>query len=191
MIPAEQAAGSTLIKVWDRLVRSLHWLLAAAMVTAWTSGHWQPRWFDIVHHWAGYVVGAVVLVRLVWGFAGGRYARFTQFLRGHRQTLAYARQLGAGTEPRYIGHNPLGGWMVLALLLVSVALSLTGFLYTTEWLWGYEWLENLHAALAWLVMVLVIGHLTGVVFTCWRHRENLVAAMLSGRKRAPQDGDID
>lgn len=191
MIPAEQGAGSVLIKVWDRLVRSLHWLLAAAMVTAWTSGHWQPPWFDLVHHWSGYVVAVVVLVRLVWGFAGGRYARFRQFVRGPRPTLAYARQLRAGAEPRYIGHNPLGGWMVLALLLVSAALSLTGYLYTTEWLWGYEWLENLHAALAWLVMVLVIGHLTGVVFTCWRHRENLVAAMVSGRKRAAQSGDID
>lgn len=191
MIPAEQAAGATLIKVWDRLVRSLHWLLAAAMVTAWTSGHWQPSWFDEVHHGAGYVVAAVVLVRLAWGVVGGRYARLRQFVRGPRPTLAYARQLRAGAEPRYIGHNPLGGWMVLALLLVSAALSLTGYLYTTEWLWGYEWLENLHAALAWVVMVLVIGHLTGVVFTCWRHRENLVAAMISGRKRAAQNGDID
>lgn len=191
MSPASQAAAGGWIKVWDRLVRSLHWLLATAMVTAWTSGHWQPPWFDEVHHTAGYVAFAIVLIRAAWGFAGGRYARFRQFVRGPASTLAYARQLRAGAEPRYIGHNPLGGWMVLALLLVTAAVSLTGWLYTTEWLWGYEWLENLHALLAWFVMVLVMAHLLGVVFTCWRHRENLVAAMLNGRKRAAQAGDID
>lgn len=181
-----------MIKVWDGLVRSLHWLLAVAVVTAWTSGHWPPRrWFDEVHHYAGYVAGAAVLLRLVWGFTGGRYARFAQFVRSPRATWAYALQVRAAREPRYLGHNPLGGWMVLALLAAAASLSLTGFLYTTEWLWGYEWLSDLHAALAWLLMVLVIGHLAGVVFTCWRHRENLVAAMFSGRKPAAHPGDID
>jgi len=179
------------VRVWDRLVRSLHWLLAASVVTAWISGHWPSPWFDEIHHTAGYLAGAVVLLRLVWGFAGGRYARFAQFLRGPRATLAYARQLRAGREPRYIGHNPLGGWMVLALLIVTAALSLTGILYISDWLWGYEWLFDLHAALAWLSLVLVLGHLSGVAFTCWRHRENLVAAMCSGRKRAAEAGDID
>lgn len=190
MIPAEQAAGATLIKVWDRLVRSLHWLLAAAMVTAWTSGHWQPSWFDEVHHGAGYVVAAVVLVRLAWGFAGGRYARLRQFVRGPRPTLAYARQMRAGAEPRYIGHNPLGGWMVLALWSTAAALSLSGWLYTTDWLWGYAWLSDLHAWLAWGLLTLVIGHLGGVAVTSLRHRENLVAAMFSGHKRPPVGDDI-
>lgn len=191
MSAAPQPAAGGWIQVWDRLVRSLHWLLAAAMVTAWTSGHWQPQSFELVHHGAGYLALAIVLIRAAWGFAGGRYARFRQFVRGSGETLAYARQLRTGAEPRYIGHNPLGGWMVLALLLVAAALSVSGWLYTTEWLWGYEWLENLHALLAWLVLVLVMAHLLGVAFTCWRHRENLVAAMLSGRKRAAQAGDID
>jgi cytochrome b len=178
------------IRVWDRLVRSLHWLLAAAAGTAWASGHWQPRHFDAVHHTAGYVCAAAVLLRLLWGVAGSRYARLRQFVRGPQAVWAYARALRAGHEPRYIGHNPLGGWMVLALWTCAAALSLSGFLYTTDWLWGYAWLENLHALLAWGLMALVIGHLGGVAMTSRRHREHLVAAMLTGDKRAAAPGDV-
>lgn len=179
------------IRVWDRLVRLLHWTLAGAIVTAWVSGHWQPEDFDAVHHTAGYVALAAVALRLVWGFIGSRHARLAQFLRNPRAVLTYARALRAGHEPRYIGHNPLGGWMALVLWLCAAALSLTGWLYTTEWLWGYAWLEALHAALGWLVAGLVSAHLGGVVMTSWRHRENLVGAMFSGLKRAPEGSDID
>ncbi|MBI3350744.1 MAG: cytochrome b/b6 domain-containing protein [Burkholderiales bacterium] len=179
------------IRVWDALVRALHWTLAAAVATALISGHWPPSHFDAVHHTAGYVAGAAVALRLAWGFAGGRYARLAQFVRSPRAVLAYARAMRAGHEPRYIGHNPLGGWMVLLLWGVAFAVSATGWLYTTDWLWGYEWLSDLHAALAWLIATLVIGHLGGVVMASWRHRENLVGAMFSGRKRVPEAGDID
>jgi cytochrome b len=178
------------IRVWDRVVRSLHWLLVIAVVTAWISGHWPGRWFEEVHHGAGYLAGAVVLLRAAWGFVGTRHARFAQFVRGPAGTLEYARRLRRASEPRYVGHNPLGGWMVLALLATAAAASLTGVLYVTEWLWGYAWLETLHAALAWLLLLLVGGHLGGVFFTARRHRERLVRAMLDGRKRAPASDDI-
>lgn len=178
------------IRVWDRLVRGLHWTLAAAIATAWISGHWPPRHFDAWHHTAGYAAGAAVALRLVWGFAGGRYARLAQFVRGPCAVLDHARAMHAGREPRYIGHNPLGGWMVLALWSAAAALTLTGWLYTTDWLWGYEWLSDLHAALAWLIAILVLGHLGGVAMTSRRHGENLVGAMFSGRKRPPEEGDI-
>ncbi|HEV6965158.1 MULTISPECIES: cytochrome b/b6 domain-containing protein [Roseateles] len=178
------------LRVWDAAVRVLHWTLASAVATAWISGHWPPRHFDAWHHTAGYVAGAAVVLRLAWGWAGSGYARLGQFLRGPRAVLAYARALRAGREPRYLGHNPLGGWMVVLLWAVAGALSLTGWLYTTDWLWGYEWLSDLHAALAWLIATLVAGHLGGVAVTGWRHRENLVASMLSGMKRAPEGDDI-
>lgn len=181
-----------LIRVWDLLLRALHWLLAASVITAWASGHWQSgRWFDEIHHTAGYVAGGVVISRLIWGFVGTRYARFVQFVRSLRATLQYARQVVQGSERRHIGHNPLGAYMVVALLLTVAASSLTGFLYTTEWLWGYEWLENLHAALGWLIAILVPCHLAGVALSSRRHRENLVAAMINGRKRGAEPGDID
>lgn len=178
------------LRVWDPLVRALHWGLTAAVVTAWVSGHWPPQDFDAVHHTAGYAAAAAIALRLVWGVVGSGYARLTQFVRGPRAVLAYARALRAGHEPRHIGHNPLGGWMVLALWGCAGALSLTGWLYTTDWLWGYEWLSDLHALLAWLMLACVAGHLGGVALTSWRHRENLIAAMLTGEKRAPAGEDI-
>ena len=179
------------IRVWDPLVRVLHWTLAGAVATAWVSGHWPPSHFDAWHHGAGYVAAAAVALRLIWGFAGRGHARLGQFVRGPRAVLAYARALRAGQEPRYVGHNPLGGWMVLLLWASAAALVLTGWLYTTDWLWGYEWLSDLHADLAWLIATLVIGHLGGVVVTSWRHRENLIAAMFSGSKRAADGTDVD
>lgn len=178
------------IRVWDALVRVLHWTLATAVATCWISGHWPPRHFDDWHHTAGYVAAAAVVLRLIWGFAGRGYARLAQFVRGPHDVLAYARDLRAGRERRYIGHNPLGGWMVLALWSTAAALAFTGWLYTTDWLWGYGWLSDLHAWLAWGIAALVVGHLGGVVLTSWRHRENLVGAMFSGSKRSPETGDV-
>jgi cytochrome b len=178
------------VRVWDGLVRTLHWTLAIAVAIALVSGHWPPADFDTVHHLAGYATLAAIALRLVWGFTGPRYARLAQFVCGPRATLAYARALRAGREPRHLGHNPLGGWMAVALWATAAAAAATGWLYTTEWLWGYAWLEWLHAALAWVVVALLAGHLGGVAMTSWRHRENLVAAMFSGMKRAPADNDI-
>ena len=192
MTTGARPSAAAPVLVWGRLVRSLHWLLAAAVFTAWASGHWPPRHgFDDIHHTAGYVAGAVVLVRLAWGLLGPRHARFAQFVHGPAATWRYARQLRAGHEPRHLGHNPLGAWMVVALLSCIAALSLSGALYTTEWLWGYDWLSQLHAWLAWLLTALLPLHLTGVALASWRHRENLAAAMLNGRKRAAAAGDID
>ncbi len=178
------------LRVWDVLVRVLHWTLAGAVATNLITGHWPPRDFDTIHHVSGYVAAAAIALRVVWGVVGSRYARLAQFVRSPRTVLAYARALRAGHEARYLGHNPLGGWMVLLLWGTAAAVALTGWLYTTDWLWGYEWLSDLHAALAWAVLTLVIGHVGGVIVTSWRHRENLVAAMFSGRKRAPANDDI-
>jgi cytochrome b len=178
------------VRVWDTLVRVLHWTLAGAIATGWISGHWPPQRFDAVHHTAGYIAAAAVALRLAWGVAGSRYARLAQFVRGPRAVLAYTRALHTGRAPRHVGHNPLGGWMVLALWTTAAALALTGWLYTTDWLWGYAWLSDLHAWLAWAIASLVIGHLGGVLMMSWRHRESLVAAMFSGTKRAPADDDI-
>jgi len=111
-------------------------------------------------------------------------------VRGPRAVLRYAVQLRAGREARHIGHNPLGGWMVLLLLACVAGLGLTGWLYTTDRFWGMAWLDQLHQALAWALLALVALHLAGVLFTSLRHRENLVAAMFSGDKQPPGANDI-
>ena len=174
------------VKVWDLLVRLFHWALVAALAAAWLS----TLGFFRAHEPAGYVALGIVLVRLVWGFAGSRYARFAQFVRAPIWTMDYAARLWAGREPRYLGHNPLGSWMVLALLACVASLGMTGWLYTTDTFWGIAWLDQLHGTLAWLLLALAALHVAGVAFTSWRHRENLARAMVTGNKAPPGARDI-
>jgi cytochrome b len=166
-------------KVWDPLVRIVHWGLVASVCVAWlvTDGR--------VHDTAGYAALALVAIRVAWGFVGSGHARFASFIVSPRSALDYANEVAAGAEPRYIGHNPLGGWMILALLGTAAATSLSGWLYTTDAFWGVAWVEQLHAAFAYLLLALAVLHVAGVIFTSTRQRENLVVAMFHGRKRSP------
>jgi cytochrome b len=178
------------VKVWDRPVRLLHWTLVAAVAAGWFStvpdSGVPARW----HQPAGYAALAAVALRLVWSRFGSRHAALG-FLRAPRATWAYARSLAAGTERRHVGHNPLGGWMIAALMVCIAGLALSGWLYTTDRLWGDETVETVHRWLAWLLVGLAGLHVAGVLFTSWRQRENLVAAMLSGEKRPAAPGDVD
>ena len=146
---------------------------------AWTTRHGAADW----HERFGYAVGAIVAIRLAWGWIGPQYARFAQFLRSPAATTRYAIQVLDGTEPRHLGHNPLGGWMVVSLLAASALTVATGWLYTTDAYWGVRWVESLHGASSDALLVLATVHLAGVLYTSVRHRENLVAAMIHGRKR--------
>jgi cytochrome b len=165
--------------VWSLWLRLLHWLLALSMITSFVTHEGGGQ----LHEWSGYVALAAALARVVMGFVGSGYWRFSQFVRSIPVTLEYARSVLKKTEARHIGHNPLGGWMVLALLGDAIATGFTGWLYTTDRFFGYEWLGNLHNALGHAFVPLLILHLAGVVFTSLRHRENLAAAMLHGKKR--------
>jgi cytochrome b len=170
-------------RVWDPLVRIGHWLLALSVLTAWLTRHSPGRW----HEWIGYASLAIVAVRLLWGWRGSRYARFAEFLRSPRDTLKYTHAMWGGREPRSIGHNPLGGWMVVALLVVVTLVGASGWLYTTDRYWGVEWVETLHDALANVLFALVGLHVAGVLYASVRHRENLIGAMFHGRKHVDAD----
>ena len=172
------------IRVWDLLVRISHWSVAGGIAAAWfVHGGW--------HEWIGYAVLAVVTLRVGWGIVGTRYARFTQFARSPAATLHYGKQLLAHQEPRHIGHNPLGGWMIISLLLTVTGVCVSGWLYTTDRFWGEAWVEQVHEGLTYLLIGLIALHIGGVIFSSLRHGENLVAAMLHGRKRAPGPADIE
>lgn len=175
---AQELPGST-IQVWDPLVRLGHWLLVLSIAIAWLTREAAGQW----HEWIGYASLGVVTVRIAWGWLGPRTARFADFVRSPAATLRYGQQVLAGCEARYTGHNPLGAWMIVALLLASALVGFSGWLYTTDTYWGVEWVENLHSILADALLVLVGLHVAGVVFSSWRHHENLVAAMFHGRKR--------
>lgn len=166
------------IRVWDAVVRLSHWVLVGSVALSVLG---LVAWFG-VHRPAGYVALAVALVRIVWGFVGSAPARFASFVRGPRATWRYARAAMSGTAARHLGHNPLGGWMTLALLVCVIGLGASGWLYTTDAFWGDETVESTHRALAWTLLGLVLSHVVGVAFTSWQHRENLVAAMVDGKK---------
>jgi cytochrome b len=176
------------MKVWDHGVRWLHWTLVTAISVAWLST--LRLGFVQLHEPAGYIALGAVTARLVWGYIGSHYARLSQFVRSPSSTLHYARLLKRKQEPRYIGHNPLGGWMVVALLACVAGTGFTGWLFTTDMFWGTAGLAQLHSFLAWTLLVLIALHLIGVIFTSLRHRENLVRAMITGRKAPPHGDDL-
>lgn len=173
-------------RVWDPLLRLLHWTLVAGVVAGWVTTFAFGRW----HEPAGWIAAGAVAARVVWGVVGPRHARFASFLRGPRSTWAYLRDVLARRERRHLGHNPLGAWMAVALLACIVALALTGWLYRTERFWGDETIESLHVGFAWLVVALAGLHIGGVVLESLRHRENLAAAMVTGRKRDAARSDV-
>jgi cytochrome b len=121
--------GKAMVKVWDPVVRIGHWVLVAAFFTAYLT----EDDFLTQHVYAGYVVAAILCVRLVWGFVGTRYARFGDFVRSPVVILRYMSDLLAGREKRYIGHNPAGGAMIVALLLGLAGTTVSGLmLYAIE-----------------------------------------------------------
>lgn len=166
--------------VWDIVQRVLHWGLVASIATAWWAGEERLA----IHLAAGYVALAIVACRTIWGWTGSRHARFADFMQSPGAVWRYARAVAAFDEPRWVGHNPLGGWMVVALLVMAAAAGLSGWLSVTDRFWGVKWVQELHEALANSLLWLAGFHVAGVIYTSVRHRENLVRAMFTGRKRA-------
>ena len=181
------------LNVWDPLVRIGHWTLVSAFLTAYFVGDD----FLSVHVWAGYVIGAVVCFRLVWGFVGSRHARFSDFVRSPAAAIKYVLSLAQHKSKRYIGHNPAGGLMILTLLTFLLCAVISGVvLYGMEegagplaaWVSAYadgeELWEEAHEVLANLTLLLVVMHVAGALLSGRAHGENLVKAMLTGRKKA-------
>jgi cytochrome b len=183
MKPAVQAPAE--VPVWDRFVRVFHWLLVASCVTAW----WFTESIGWLHKGAGYLALALVAARLVWGFVGSPHARFADFVPGPRRVAAYIAAYVRGREPRHLGHNPLGALMVLYLLAAVVTVSVTGWMMTLDMFWGNETVETIHATVVDVTQWLVVVHVAANLVAGLRHRENLVRAMITGRKRAPGPGD--
>jgi cytochrome b len=174
------------VRVWDPLVRLFHWSLVGLFTFAFLTGdEWQSP-----HEVAGYIIAGLIGFRVIWGFAGSRYARFSNFLYGPSAVAGFLGGTVRMKAPRYLGHNPAGGLMVIALLLVLSAISVTGFMMTTDSYWGVEWVEELHEASAFAALALIGLHIAGVIVASFEHGENLVRAMVTGRKRAPGPDDI-
>lgn len=170
----------TTVKVWDLFVRGFHWSLVALFAVAFLTGD-EIEW---LHVWVGYAIAALVAMRFVWGFIGPENARFSSFVKGPRAVAAFLKQSSRLEAPRHLGHNPAGGAMIVLLLALLAALCATGFMMTTDTFWGSKPLEEAHEALAYITLALVGLHVAGVVLASLEHGENLVKAMITGRKRA-------
>jgi cytochrome b len=185
------------VRIWDPFVRIFHWLLVAAFVVAYIS---EDDYLDI-HTGAGYTVLALLALRLVWGFVGTRYARFSDFVRPPGQALGYVRDSLSGRARRYLGHNPAGGLMIVAMLLSLLATTVSGVvvLGAEEGVGPLagamagvshslgEVFEEVHEFFANFTVLLVLGHLVGVLFESIVHQENLVKAMITGDKPMRDD----
>jgi cytochrome b len=136
-----------------------------------------------IHVSAGTVILVLILWRVVWGFEGPAYARFSNFVKAPAIVLAYVKAVIARREKRYLGHNPAGGSMVILLLLLLAATGATGVLLTTDAFWGSSAMDAAHEVLSDLTLICVTVHALGVIFTSVRSRENLIVAMVTGYKR--------
>lgn len=180
------AAETARKPVFDVLVRLTHLAFITGVLAAWLTRHSRGSW----HEWIGYAVLAALALRLLWGFVGTRHARFASFLRSPRVTIDYARRLWHGREPRYLGHNPLGAWMIVALLLTLLVICVSGWMFTTDRWFGYAWVIDTHEVATWVLFGLLPLHILGVLHASFKHRDNLIAAMIHGHKRAAVDRDI-
>ena len=167
------------VRVWDPLVRVFHWSLVLAFFGAYALGDDGGWW----HQTLGYAMLGLVAFRLAWGLVGTRYARFSSFVPTPRRVFSYLKNLVARREARYLGHNPAGAAMIVALLVAVIATGTSGWLMTTDAFWGSESAEAIHEWAANGTLLLVGLHIAGVAFSSLRHRENLVRAMVTGRKR--------
>jgi cytochrome b len=177
--PASPSSTPAMVKVWDLPLRIFHWALAASVLIAWFSANA----FDTVHEIAGYIVLGLISFRIVWGFIGTRYSRFRSFLRPMRAVLSYLWQLARGHPGRYLGLNPAGAAMALALLVLLAISTISGWMQITQRFFGVDWVEQVHTYSSNLVLILVIVHVLGVLLMCALQKENLVRAMITGRKR--------
>ena len=178
------------ILVWDPFVRLFHWSLVVGFAVAYlTEGDLLT-----VHVWAGYLVGVLIVARVIWGFVGPRHARFWDFLYDPATTLHYVRELILLRAKRHLGHSPGGGAMVIILLLFLTATVVTGLVvYGGEQQAGPlagmftkdtgELMEEIHEVVANITLALIIAHIAAVILASFVHRENLVRAMITGYKR--------
>jgi cytochrome b len=190
----DERTGTDSRRVWDLPVRVFHWALLLAVAGSYVTHELGVAWFKY-HVWCGYTVLVLVCFRIVWGLIGTRHARFWNFVRGPHATLRYGVALLRGRDAPHAGHNPLGGWMVVLLLLALLAQALLGLfgndeIYNFGPLAGYVSnqrsveLTSWHRQLFWGIVGAIVLHVAAVLYHRFVKREDLVKAMVTGRKPA-------
>ncbi|MCF6257263.1 MAG: cytochrome b/b6 domain-containing protein [Gammaproteobacteria bacterium] len=185
------------VTVWDPLVRIFHWSLVSAFFIAYFT---EDDLLDL-HVYAGYVVAGLLVFRLIWGLVGSRHARFTDFVKRPSEVWAYLKSIIGQHPRRYLGHNPAGGAMIIALLSSLVLVTISGIvIYSIEESAGplgaslsgvsefwEDVVEELHEFFSNATLALVFFHVTGVLIASLQHKENLVKSMVNGRKPVDEE----
>ncbi len=184
------------VKVWDILVRIFHWSLVVSFTVAYLI---EDDIMD-VHLVAGYTVFGLILFRIVWGFVGSEHARFRDFLYQPDEIKQFVKDTFSFKAKRYLGHNPAGGLMVYIMLLGLLITTLSGMIYygMDEWAGPFyflagspeiieEAMEEIHEFSANLMVLLIVIHISGVIVESLLNRENLVRAMITGKKPVEHD----
>lgn len=186
------------VKVWDVPVRLFHWTLVLSFTAAYLTAEFHV---GFLHTLIGYFLCVLVLARVFWGFKGNQYARFSSFIFSPQETIAYLRSLREGSPKHYLGHNPAGALMVFALLGLLALIFVSGL--TTLAVIDFEGpllflidyfddnasyiVRHLHGWLVDAALILIPLHLLGVASGSIQHKENLVRAMITGKKNVSAD----
>lgn len=181
------------VSIWDLPTRVFHWLLVLGVAVSYLTGG-EEGWLFVVHTASGYLIAVLILFRVIWGVIGSPRSRFRDFVHGPRAVADYARGLLALRPARHIGHNPLGGWMVILMLIVLSITVVTGLFSGEEgegagllfpWIAapGSEGLAEVHEVFANIIVILAVIHVCAVLLDWWLTRENLISAMISGSKQ--------
>jgi len=185
--------NNELTKVWDLPVRIFHWTLVICFFIDYLT---EDDFMDL-HVIAGYTIMGLVLFRLVWGVIGPAHARFNDFVHRPSTVITYLKAIKSNKAERYLGHNPAGGAMIIALLMMLILTTISGLaVYATEQLSGplvgfmltmpdiiYDSAEDMHELFANATLVLVGLHVLGVLVASVSHKENLVLSIITGYKR--------
>ena len=180
------------VLVWDLPTRLFHWLLVILVGTSFVTAKMGGNAMRY-HEWSGFAILALLLFRVVWGFVGSRESRFATFIRDPAKVFTYATNFLHRNSPRYLGHNPLGGWSIVAMLLALFIQAATGLfandnIATVGPLYAWvsketsDWLSGIHKLNQKIIVVLVSIHLFAVLFHLLFKRENLVTPMITGIK---------
>ncbi len=178
------------LKVWDPLLRVFHWSLVITFSICYLTQETQYE----LHINVGYAVLGLIVFRIFWGFAGPTHARFSDFVFPPQTTLPYIVAILKGDPRRYLGHNPAGGVMILATLACLIVVALSGIaldaaenragpLADTSLFRYTHLIAETHVASTNVALGLIAMHLLGVLVSSRIHGENLVLAMITGKKR--------
>lgn len=177
------------ISVWDPLIRLFHWTLVASFVVCYFT---QEENYEL-HLDSGYVVLGAICIRIIWGFIGTKYARFSDFVYFPGTVIRYASQLFRRKADKYIGHNPAGGAMIIILLLTLLVLTISGVcldaaenragpLADGNLFMYLDIVQDTHIISTNVMLGLIFLHIIGVFSSSYLHKENLVKAMVTGNK---------